>query len=340
MKNCYLHSAISISPQNTFESDSFFEDAIHFVEKKAKAIHPNYREFISPSASRRMAPVVKMGVAAAYKALTNASLEQPDAIITSTGMGCIADTEQFLNALISKNEKFLTPTSFIQSTHNTVGAQIALGLGCNVYNNTYTHGSLSFESALTDAQLMLEQDEASTVLVGGIDELGNEFVDYVQMMEEKDNGITVPFGEGASFFVLSSEKREASVQLLDVTTISTVSTEEISTKLIDFINHNTIEVESIDAVLLGNNGDMYDSVYRDLSTTLFANISQIHYKNFCGEYYTSSAFGFWLGTQLIQKKHIPIGLVKNKVGKREPKTVLLYNQFKGKNHSFKLLQKC
>ena len=58
-------------------------------------------------------------------------------------------------------KNILTPTSFIQSTHNTVGGQIALGLECKGYNFTYVHASISFESALLDAQLQLAMDEAS-----------------------------------------------------------------------------------------------------------------------------------------------------------------------------------
>ena len=63
-----------------------------------------------------------------------------------------------LLSIITKN--ILTPTSFIQSTHNTVGGQIALELQCKGYNFTYVHGSNSFESALLDAKLQLELNEA------------------------------------------------------------------------------------------------------------------------------------------------------------------------------------
>lgn len=49
-----------------------------------------------------------------------------DAIITATGLGCLADTEKFMNALMDNREQMLNPTAFIQSTFNTVGAQLAL----------------------------------------------------------------------------------------------------------------------------------------------------------------------------------------------------------------------
>ena len=57
----------------------------------------------------------------------------------------------FLRKMIEFEEKMLSPTAFIQSTHNTVGAQIALLLKCHHYNNTIVHRAFSFENALTEA---------------------------------------------------------------------------------------------------------------------------------------------------------------------------------------------
>ena len=87
MRNCYIHSAVSISAQNTFDTDSFLAEIITHHENKIQAIYPNYREYISPSVSRRMETGVKIGFVAATKALTLAQLSQPDAILTATGMG-------------------------------------------------------------------------------------------------------------------------------------------------------------------------------------------------------------------------------------------------------------
>lgn len=54
---------------------------------------------------------------------------------------------------------------------NTIGAQIALLTGNHSYNNTYVHRGFSFESALLDAALLLQEGEASTVLAGAVDEM-------------------------------------------------------------------------------------------------------------------------------------------------------------------------
>ena len=47
-----------------------------------------------------------------------------------------------MNALMDNREQMRNPTAFIQSTFNTVGAQLALLLKIHAYNVTYVHLSL------------------------------------------------------------------------------------------------------------------------------------------------------------------------------------------------------
>ena len=110
-----------------------------------------------------------MGVAAAFGCLNEAGCEMPEAIITGTAYGCLEDTGVFLSKMVEQHEELLSPTAFIQSTHNTVGAQIALMLRCRNYNNTFVHRGLSFESALLDAMLLMQEQTVSNALVGGVD---------------------------------------------------------------------------------------------------------------------------------------------------------------------------
>src|ERR1700744_3463899 len=138
---------------------------------RLKAIEPDYSVYIDTKSIRRMSRIVKMSVAAAFQCLQEAEVAVPDAIITGTAYGCLGDTEIFLSRLIEQQEEALSPTAFIQSTHNTVGAQIALMLQCTGYNNTFVHRGFSFESALLDAVMLLQEGEAKTVLTGGIDEI-------------------------------------------------------------------------------------------------------------------------------------------------------------------------
>lgn len=339
MKKVFINSAVCISAQNTFDTAEFLDDIIEISGKTVPAQYPNYKDYITPAASRRMATGVKMGVTAASKALEKANLKQPDAIITGTGMGCIEDTEKFLNNIIANDEAFLTPTSFIQSTHNTMGAQIALGLQCKAYNNTYVHAALSFESALLDAQLLLQQEEAGHILVGSVDELGKEIIHSIRMMEDADsNGIQVPFSEGASFFVVSSEAKENAIQLVDMEVYSTASEKEIQENLKDFLERNATKLSEVNVLILGRNGDIFDRYY-DTIATLFNDVSELRYKHLSGEFYTVSPFGLWAAYEIMNRQEIPKALIYKEKAKSKINTILLYNQFKGRDHSFILLKR-
>jgi NAD(P)H-hydrate repair Nnr-like enzyme with NAD(P)H-hydrate dehydratase domain len=59
---------------------------------------------------RRMSKTVKMSSVASQYALKEAGIENPDAIIVGTGMGCSQDSEKFLKNVIDNHEEFLTPT--------------------------------------------------------------------------------------------------------------------------------------------------------------------------------------------------------------------------------------
>ena len=132
---------------------------------------PDYK-FLIPNATlrRRMSRMVRMGVATGVPCVEDATAPV-DAILTATGLGCLADTEKFMNTILDHNEELLTPTAFIQSTFNTIGAQIALLTGNHSYNTTYVHRAFSLESALLDAALLVQEEEAQSVLVGAVDEM-------------------------------------------------------------------------------------------------------------------------------------------------------------------------
>ena len=99
-------------------------------------------------------------------------------------------------------------------------------------------------------------------------------------------------------------------------------------------------VSDIDAVLLGTNGDEFDTYYHVLQDTLFNATTQLHYKHLCGEFFTASAFGFWVASHIIKQQQIPKVLMLNNIEKPNYKNVILYNQFKGQQHSFTLLTSC
>ncbi|WP_293893367.1 beta-ketoacyl synthase N-terminal-like domain-containing protein [Flavobacterium sp.] len=354
MKKTYINGVGCISAQKTFDT-FFLEEAVW--NKTASILPlkiPIYKDFISPVAIRRMAKGVKNGVVASTLALREAKLETIDAIITGTGMGCMEDSEKFLKAILDNDEQFLTPTSFIQSTHNTVGAQIALGLQCNSYNLTYVNGSVSFESALLDAKMKIEEDEASSVLVGGIDETSEYTMSLLKLIEfikpENESPFSVlnatsmgvVYGEGATFFILESKIQDTTyAEILDIKILNKLEIDDLETNIIDFLKSNALQIHDIDAVILGYNGDVEtDRYYKILSENCFAKTPQVYYKHLTGEYNTASAFGLWTGAKIIKTQQVPEIIKVNAIEKAAYKKILLYNQYKGTDHSFTLISKC
>ena len=353
MKKCYINGMGCVSAQDTYET-SFLESVlINTTENIVYAIQPSYKELIPPAAARRMAKGVKMGLAASKKALKEANVEVPDAIITGTGMGCIEDSEKFLKALIDDNEEYLTPTNFIQSTHNTVGAQIALGLGCKGYNFTYVNGAISFESALLDAKMQLENEEENSILVGAADETSSHMMELLKLIntikKESDqpysvlnsNSTGVVYSEGATFVTLENIQKESSYAVLEALQIQNeLNIEEVESFIGEFLYKNKLKLEDIDAVVFGNNGDITFDTYYTTASSLFSQIPHVYYKHLSGEYNTASAFGFWVAATIIKNQVIPSSVKMNAIEKANFSKILLYNQYQGKDHSLVLLSKC
>jgi 3-oxoacyl-[acyl-carrier-protein] synthase II len=311
-----------------------------------------------------MGRIIKMGIAASKLCLRDAvstsdphTLKEmiPDAIITGTGLGCMEDTEKFLATMIKNNEEFLTPTSFIQSTHNTVAGQIALLLKCHGYNFTFVHRGISFESALMDAITQMQIGEFSNILVGGSDELtSNSFaitsrlgywkqkpVHSLDLLNDQQRGSIA--GEGASFFFLENKLNEHTyARLSGVTTfLKPTSRPEIKQRLIDFLATHGLIADDIDLVILGLNGDpRTDLIYHDLVEMAFQNKPLAYFKHLCGEFHTASAFATWLAAMVIKTQSVPdIVRVNPKAQQPHPDHVLIYNHYRESNHAFILLSR-
>ena len=353
IKKTYINGVGCISTQKTFDTVFLEEAVVNTNETVLSIVPPVYKDYISPAAARRMAKGVKNGIVASALAMKDANVENVDAIITGTGLGCIEDSEKFLKNILDNNEEFLTPTSFIQSTHNTVGAQIALSLQCKGYNFTYVNGAVSFESALLDAKMQIEENEANSILVGGVDENGEYTLSLFKLAGriKKENDLPsnilnttstgVVYGEGASFFVLENERKDSTyAEILDVEIRNTLEENEIESELITFLKTNNLEISDVDAVVLGFGGNIESDVYyKNLTENAFAQTPQLYYKHLSGEYDTASAFALWMASKIIKTQEIPEIVKVNSVTKPAYNTILLYNQVNGKNHSFTLLSK-
>ena len=213
----FIRAASCISPQETFNQQLFFTDIKEYNSGFLKAIEPDYKNILDVKLMRRMSRIVRTGLASAISCLKEAGKENVDAIITGTAYGCMEDSEKFLRTIVEQDEEMLSPTSFIQSTHNTVGAQIALFLKCHNYNNTFVHRGFSFEHALIDAMLLLNENKAENILAGSADEMTDftfnvlkRFGMYKQMPISNFDLYTSNTkgsiaGEGTAFFLLTNK---------------------------------------------------------------------------------------------------------------------------------------
>ena len=128
------------------------------------------RKYVKPIAARRMGKLMKSSLLSSLTALEQAGVEMPDAVITGTAYGCLENTERLLRQIDAENEESISPTYFMQSTHNTIGSNIAIKLGCHGYNSTYSQRGDSLEWAIRDAELLIRSGKCRTVLVGCHDE--------------------------------------------------------------------------------------------------------------------------------------------------------------------------
>lgn len=347
----YIRAAAAISPQVSLQQIDAARNAP--VGNRFYCAEPDYSTVVDAKMIRRMSRIIKMGVAAAKNCLQLAQLEMPDAIITGTAYGCLADTEMFLSRMIEFKETLLTPTSFIQSTHNTVGAQIALLLKCHNYNNTFVHRGFSFESSLLDAMTLIEEKSANAVLVGAVDEIidsshnilkrfrlfKNDVPEGTQLYNSPTRGSLN--GEGAAFFVLSKEATGADyAQLQGLQTIyKPQKAEDLSAQIRDFLSAHQCDISDIDLLVCGDNGDVKtDAIYQQVRDIVFPSTAVGRFKHLCGDYPTATGFALWLAAEMIHQRNIPAqvgqGIAKN------PGKILIYNHYQNIHHSLYLVSAC
>lgn len=349
----YITATAAISPQLTLADGNYLETLNSSEKEYLEAIEPDYREFIDPKLSRRMARIIKMGVTTAKVCLDRAGIKMPGAIIVGTGLGCLQDTEKFLVDLLENNEGLLSPTSFIQSTHNTIAGQIALTLNCTNHNFTFTQRGHSFENSLEDALLQLNEG-VDNVLVGGIDEVTPSLYEilsqagFVKSASDKEpasinsNQLAL-LGEGSTFFTLSSNQRETALASIDGfrSFYAPDSENAIVEQIKSFLQDCSVDLNEIDTVMMGYNGSVSgDDIYEKLREQMFGDKQILSFKNLCGEYFTASAFGHHLAANVVYKQN---AIPEIQVAGKSPESInklLFYSHNNGKYHTLTLFSKC
>jgi hypothetical protein len=370
----YINSIKQISVQQPL-SDDWFNDPLFYNEPYVRAIDPDYKQFFTPNEARRLGKILKRALLVSRHAMTESGVASPDAIITGTGLGCIENTEIFLNKLVREGEEMLNPTHFMQSTHNTIGSLIAIDAKCNAYNTTYAHKGISFECALQDAFIQLEINKIKNALVGAHDEMTPDYFTLLKKAGYLGKQNQTFAGETAVAMMLSTEKTEKTLcevgavvkiylmedmgcetmryetkdKIRSQISESQISNPKISNLKISHLKISESQISNPDYIMIGINGDPEnDRIYFDNCAKLFPNVPLLHYKHIFGEGYTAPSLGVYAAAGCLQKGEIPEHLKcniqisnlksQNLKSQNLKSKILCYNHFEGKNHTFVLLQ--
>lgn len=304
---------------------------------------PDFNKYFDPKNARRTSKIIKMSLVAAFDALKN-EYDDLDGIMVGTGIGCISDSEKFICSVLQYNEQMLSPTPFIQSTHNTIAASIAMKLKIHSYNITYSERIFSFEWTLLDALMKFSESESNQrYLVGAADELTERTFDMAKALNIADiptkslNKIhiekteSIAIGEHAAFFTLSNKNNEKDTPVLEFVKLY------FQQKANDVLHSLKVKNIQPDCLLLGINGHkLHDKVYDEIIEN-FPESNLMYFKHLSGESFTSSAFALYLATKTLEEQEIPeVSLIKKK--SNNLKSVLIVNHFKRDYLSFIMIR--
>lgn len=341
----YIHDISCVSPQHTFP-DVQLEDLNESSDNKLKVVESSY-EGIPPNILRRMGKAVRISVGAALPLLKNA--EQPDGIIIGTANGGMEDCIKFMNQIIQYDEGLLTPANFVQSTPNGLAAQLGLMKHNTGYNITHVHRGLSFENAVLDAQMMLNEFPKKKFLLGAADEIStyNYNVDFLGGWYKKETVSNKELyqshtpasiaGEGAVMLLVSAEKENAIAAIKALHTIHSEDEKLVIEELQVFLNKYCAD-EKPELLITGENGDSrFLKFYESAEKLMDEKTGVLRFKHMSGEYPTASSQAVWLACRFLQKEAIPGHMVKKNSSHKIIKNILIYNNYKGAQHSFILI---
>ena len=312
MGKVYIQAAEQISIQTPL-SEEWMEQPIVYHEPFVKAVNPAFREYIAPNEARRMGNIMKRAIVTSLKVLKETGINYPDAIITGTSIGSLNYTEKFLDDLVENGEESLSPTYFMQTTHNTVSSTISIYTATHSYNTTYSHGGISFELALKDAWMQFNLGQISNALVGGHDEMVESYYELLRKTGYVGVEGMVPCGECAMSMMLNTKASTDNLcELAGVSVFRTKSVQNIRKQLEALVENANIKVETIQTVMTGVNGNPEnDRLYQPMLDELFPQAEHLQYKQLFGENYTVSALGLYAAAHLMKKQGTSMMLFVN-----------------------------
>jgi Beta-ketoacyl synthase, N-terminal domain len=343
----YIHQSACISPQQTV-MDIDLNKLYPSAENILKVIEPEYND-IPPGILRRMGKSVRMAVGTALSLINKNT--RIDGIIMGTANGGKEDCVKFLSQVIEHNEGLLTPLSFVQSTPNAAAAQIGLLTHNHNYNITHVQSGLAFEYAMVDADIMIAENHMNQYLLGAVDDISP----YNYSMEEKSGCYKAEIfsnkdlyqsitpgsiaGEAGVMFLVNGNADGSLAKVSAIETLHHTDQMAVKEKLNHFIQQYLPSSENIDLFLTGENGDVRLLKYYEACEETIANeVALARFKHMSGEYPTAIAMAIWISCHILQNKAIPFHMIKRFTNNKSAyKNILIYNTYKGIQHSFILV---
>ena len=330
-KDIYMLSAKQVSIQQPLCED-WMTQPIVYQEPFVRSIDPSFKDYVSPIEARRMGKILKRALATSKEAVKASGLDTVDAIITGTGYGCIENTEFFLDKLSKEGEQMLSPTYFMQSTHNTISSLVAIQTKNHGYNATYAHKGISFDSALQDAWMQFRLGKINSALIGGHDEMTETFYNILKkggVMGQDDEMC----GEAAVSVVLGDKKADnALCKLMNFKMLHQPTKEVLKEVAAGF---------QADFIITGISGNhKNDKAYLKECEDLFGDSKILKYKHLFGESFTASGIGVYVAAQCLKAGYVPRHLFVNDKDftDKKPGKILIFNRSNGTNYSLTLLE--
>ena len=203
---------------------------------------------------------------------------------------------------------------------------------------------------MIDAGMMISDNALNSCLLGAVDDISainynfeeksgcfkKEGIDIENLYATNAAGSIA--GEAATMFLVDGNQAGAIAKVIAVDTLHQEDENIVAEKLQDFIDKHLPPGEKINLLLTGENGDnRLLKYYTSCEAVMDKDVMIARFKHMSGEYPTATAMGLWLCCEMLQKQHIPVHMIKKDAGKNGFTNVLMYNTYKGMQHSFVLV---
>jgi len=139
-------------------------------------------------------------------------------------------------------------------------------------------------------------------------------------------------------FIVNNEPEKAIARLKGLLTLHTTNERQVTEALTGFLAKHSDKGQEPDLFFSGENGDNRLRHYYTAAESLFNSGTTIaRFKHISGEFPTASAIALWLAC--YTQNGPPLHCIKKQGTSRQVKNIVIYNNYKGIQHSFIYVQK-